>query len=111
MSSAAQSAASIDIASCAAFERIVAETGSSVYELIVLRGHRGKVLVRGGQHFTTFRPVVFVGSMRPGGAIDRHTLEIGLRMQFWLGDVVIVTSAVQSLSRRSTTAATEKATS
>ena len=32
------SAASIDLGSCAAFERIVAETGSSVYEVIVLRG-------------------------------------------------------------------------
>jgi hypothetical protein len=111
MSSARLSAAPIDISSCAAFETIVAKTGSSVYELIVLRGERGKVLVRGGKHFTTFCPVLFVGSMRHGGAIEQHTIEIGLRMKFYFENMVIVTSAVQSLSRRSTTAATEKATS
>jgi hypothetical protein len=107
MSSASRSAAwSIDLASCAAFERIVAKTGASVYEVIVLRGERGKVLVRGGNHFTTFCPVVFIGSMRHGGAIERHTIEIGLRMEFYFENMVIVTSAVQSLSRHSATAAT-----
>jgi hypothetical protein len=106
MSSARQSAASIDIASCAAFETIVAKTGSSVYELIVLRGEHGKVLVRGGKHFTTLCAVLFVGSMRHGGAIEQHTIEIGLRMKFYFENLVIVTSPVQSLSRRSTTATT-----
>jgi hypothetical protein len=111
MASAGRSAASIDIASCAAFETIVAKTGSSVYELIVLRGERGKMLVRGGQHFTTFCHVVFVGSMRHGGAVERHTIGIGLRMEFYFENMVIVTSAVQSLSRRSTTAAILEAAS
>jgi hypothetical protein len=106
MSSARRSEASIDVASCAAFETIVAKTGSSVYELIVLRGECGKVLVRGGKHFTTFCRVVFVGSMRHGGAVERHTIGIGLRMKFYFENVVIVTSAVESLSRDSTTAAT-----
>jgi hypothetical protein len=106
MSSVKPSAASIDLVSCAAFERITATTGSSVYEVIVLRGEHGTVLVRGGKHFTTFCRVLFVGSARPGGATERHTIEIGLRMQFYFEDMVVVTSAVQSLSRHSTTAAT-----
>jgi hypothetical protein len=106
MSSARPSAVSIDVASCAAFETIVAKTGSSVYELLVFRGEHGQVLVRGGKHFTTFCPVLFVGSTRHSGAIERHTIEIGLRMNFYFENMVIVTSAVQSLSRHSTTAAT-----
>ncbi len=106
MSSLKPSAASIDLISCAAFERIVATTGSSVYEVVVLRGERGKVWVRGGRHFTTFCPVLFVGSTRPSGAIERHTIEIGLRMNFYDGDMVIVTSVVRSLCRHSTTATT-----
>jgi hypothetical protein len=99
------SAASIDLGTCAKFERIVAETGSSVYEVIVLPGEHGAVLVRGGKHFTTFCRVLFAGSMRPSGATERHTIEIGLRMKFYFEDMVIVTSVVQSLSRDSTTAA------
>jgi hypothetical protein len=106
MSSVKPSAASIDLVSCAAFERIVAKTGSSLYEVIVLRGEPGRVLVRGGKHFTTFCPVLFVGSTRPNGAIEQHTIEIGLRMKFYFENMVIVTSVVQSLCRYSTTAAT-----
>ena len=111
MPSASQSAASIDIASCTPFETIVASTEGSVYELIVLRGRRGKVLVRGGQHFATFCPVLFVGSMRPDGATERQTIEIGARMTFRHEDTVIVTSVIRSLWRRSATPATDDATS
>ena len=104
MSSAKPSEVSIDLASCAPSETIVARTGSSVYELIVLGDELGQVLVRGGKHFTTFCSVLFVGSTRPGGPIERHTIEVGLRMQFRCESIAIVTSAVQSLSRHPTTA-------
>jgi len=104
MSSAKPSEVSIDLASCAPSETIVAKTGSSVYELIVLDDELGQVLVRGGKHFTTFCSVLFVGSTRPGGPIERHTIEVGLRMQFRCESIAIVTSAVQSLSRQPTTA-------
>jgi hypothetical protein len=106
MSSARPSAVSIDVASCAAFETIVAKTGSSVYELIILGNEPGKVLVRGGQYFTTFCRVLFVGSIRHGRAIERHSIGIGLRMKFYFENMAIITSAVQSFSRHSTTAAT-----
>src|SRR4030095_1846611 len=81
------------------------KTGSSVYELIILGNEPGKVLVRGGKHFTTFCRVLFVGSMRHVRAIERHSIGIGLRMKFYFENMAIVTSAVQSFSRHSTTAA------
>jgi len=90
---------SIDLGSCAARETIVVNTRASVYELIVLRGDEGDVLVRGGSHFPEFRPVLFVGSTADGGVVLPRTLEIGLRMQFICGDRFVITSAVQSLSR------------
>ena len=37
--------------------------------------------------------------MRNGGAVERHTIDIGLRMKFYFENLVIITSAVQSLSR------------
>ena len=104
MSSTKPSEVSIDLDSCAPSETIVARTVSSVYELIVLGDELGQVLVRGGKCFTTFCSVLFVGSTRRGGPIERHTIEVGLRMQFCFEGIGILTSAVQSLSRHPTTA-------
>ena len=61
---------SIYIDACAAQETIVVTTRSSVYELVVLRGDRGDVLVRGGRHFTEFSPVVFLGSVADDGSLE-----------------------------------------
>ena len=96
---AAPTATSIHILSCEPSETIVVKTGSSVYELIVVRGDCGEVLVRGGKHFTKFCSALFAGSMRNGSAVERHTIDIGLRMKFYFENLVIITSAVQSLSR------------
>jgi hypothetical protein len=65
----------------------------SVYELIVLRGDEGDVLVRGGSHFTEFRRVLFVGSIADGGSLYPRTIDIGLRMQFMCRDRLVTTSA------------------
>ena len=96
---------SLDLGSCAVRETIVVKTRTSVYELIVLRGDEGDVLVRGGSHFSEFRRVLFVGSTADGSSLHPRTIDIGLRMQFICGDRLVVTSAVQSLSRRPTSAA------
>ena len=97
---------SIDLRLCPARETLVVNTRASVYELIVLRGDEGDVLVRGGSHFTEFRRVLFVGSTAVGGSLHPRTIDIGLRMQFIRGNRLVTTSAVQSLSRHpaSTTA-------
>jgi hypothetical protein len=100
---------SIHIDSCAASETIVVRTHSSVYELIVLRAECGEVLVRGGSHFTEFCRVLFVGSTADGSAVERLRIDIGLRMKFCVGDRVIVTSAVRSLSPGPAGASTESA--
>jgi hypothetical protein len=96
---------SIDLGSCAVRETIVVNTRASVYELIVLRGDEGDVLLRGGSHFTEFRRVLFVGATADGSSLYPRTIDIGLRMQFICGDRLVITSAVQSLSRRPARAA------
>jgi hypothetical protein len=95
----------IDLGSCTARETIVVNTRASVYELIVLRGDEGDVLVRGGSHFTEFRQVLFVGSTADGGSLHPRTIDIGLRMQFYCGDRLVTTSAVQSIAQRPASAA------
>jgi hypothetical protein len=90
---------SIGIDACAAQETIVVTTRSSAYELVVLRGDRGDVLVRGGSHFTEFSEVRFLGSLADDGSLERHTIDVGLRMKFAVGEQFVITSPVQSFSR------------
>jgi hypothetical protein len=91
----------ICVGSCATQDTIVVATHSSVYELIVVRGDRGDVSVRGGRHFIEFSPVAFLGSIAGDGSVKPNTIDIGLRMKFLFGDQFVVTSPVQSLSRQS----------
>ena len=96
----------IDLGSSSAGETLVVNTGASVYELTVLRGDVGDVLVRGGSHFTEFHRVLFVGSTADGGPLHSRTIDIGLRMQFICGNRLVTTSAVQSLARCPASAST-----
>jgi len=89
---------SIHIDSCAERETIVVTTRSSVYELIVLHGDRGDVLVRGGR-LTEFRRALFLGSAADRGAFQPQTVDVGLRMAFMVGDTFVITSEIQSLFR------------
>jgi hypothetical protein len=104
-----RTAMSIDLGSCAPRETIVVKTRASVYELIVLRGDEGDVLVRGGSHFTEFRRVLFVGSTADGGSFHPRIIDIAFRMQFICGDRFLTTSAVQSLSRHPASTTSESA--
>ena len=97
----------IYVDSCSPQETIVVTTRSNVYELVVLRGDRGDVFVRGGEHFSEVTRVLFLGSMADDGSLKSHTIGIGLRMKFVCDAQVVITSPVQSLSCRSTDAALE----
>ena len=96
---------SIHTDSCAELETIVVKTRSSVYELVVLGGDHGDVLLRGGRHFKEFQRAVFLGSTAEGGSFQPRTIDIGLRMRFIVADGLFVTSAVKSLSRHLASAA------
>ena len=83
-------------------ESIVVTTRGSVYELTVLRGDRGEVLVRGGHQFPEYRQARLLGSIADDGLFGLRTIGVGLRMQFVTGDLCVLTSPVRSFSRRST---------
>jgi hypothetical protein len=100
---------SIHIDSCPGWDTIIVNTCSSVYELIVLRGDEGDVLVRGGSLFTEFRRVLFLGATADGRTLQPRTIEIGSHMQFLDGDRLVTTSRVQSCFRRSSCAASAEA--
>ena len=75
----------IRLNACSRLETITVNTRSSVYEVIVLRGDRGDVLVRGGRLLPEFRYMKFVGSTAGGSALRPNTIDVGLRMSFASG--------------------------
>ena len=89
----------IQLDSCTPFEPIVAKTHGSVYELVVLSGRTGEVMVRGGRFFPEFRPAILTGSTAGGKAVKMRCLEVGLRMEFQTNERFVITSPVEELSR------------
>jgi hypothetical protein len=89
---------SIDLRECVPFERIHARTRRSVYEVVVLAGRAGEVLVRGGRFFPEFSKAILRGSTAGGSSLKLRGLGVGLCMEFLVGDRVVLTSPVSQLS-------------
>jgi len=89
----------IQVDACATFERIAVNTRSSLYELIVLSGRDGEVLVRGGRFFPRFRRAILIGSRAGGSALKPGTIEVGLCMELRVDLAAYLTTPVKTLSR------------
>ena len=89
----------IELDSCAPFERIEVKTHGNVYEVIVIDGRAGEVLVRGGRFFPELRSAILTGSTAGGSILKLRSLEVGLSMEFLTDNRFVITSAVEALSR------------
>ena len=89
----------IQIDACPALEHIEVRTLNSAYEVIVLEGGAGEVLIRGGRLFPEFRRARLAGATA-GGALKLLGIYVGLRMELFVEDQPIVTSSVRWVSRR-----------
>jgi hypothetical protein len=96
---AAQSDGAVYLDSCREFDRIVVRTRYSVYELIVLSGTDGDVLIRGGRTFPDFRRARFEGSTAGGSALSLRSVDVGRRMELQVGRKRFTTSTIQTVSR------------
>jgi hypothetical protein len=90
----------IQLKSCAALERIIVRTRNSVYEVIVLSGDTGEVMVRGGRFLAEFQRAKVAGSTFGGRAVKLRTICVGLRLEFLINRKSVVTSRIQAVSRR-----------
>jgi hypothetical protein len=98
---------------------LAVQTSNTLYEITVLNGHTGEVLVRGGGFFPVRTPVRLEGSTCGGSILKRRGIYVGLRMEIvpepvelvsrvendpttgkkeiLLGHKVITTSSIQSI--------------
>jgi len=91
----------IQVDACPDLERIFVQTRYSAYELIVLRGNVGEILIRGGHYFPEFRRARLVGATAGGSSVKLRGVYVGLRIELRVGHKSIITSTVQGISRRS----------
>lgn len=81
----------------ASLELLPVQTRNSSYELAIMAGCDGHVLVRGGRYFREWTPVYFLGCSLGGALLKRHSLHPGLRMEFGWGGRRVITSPVCSI--------------
>jgi hypothetical protein len=89
----------IQLDSCPAFERIVVRTRRSVYDVIVLSGDTGEVMIRGGRFFPEFRRATIAGSIIGRSAVKLRSICVGFPMELHVNGKVFVTSRIQAVSR------------
>jgi hypothetical protein len=83
---------------CRPFETFVVITSRNVYDIVVLPGNCGQVLIRGGHYFPEFRYALLLGATGGGSALKMNRIEVGLRMELRLDDKTVTTSRVRSLT-------------
>jgi len=88
----------IQLDSCPAFQWIVVRTRRSVYEIFVLSGDAGEVMVRGGRYFPEFRRATIVGSTFGGSAVRVGSICAGCYMELEVDGMSFVTSRIEAVS-------------
>ena len=75
-------------------------TRNSWYEITVVSGETGDVLVRGGRFFPERRTAHLAGSSMGGCFLKLRSIHIGFCLELHAGGQVVVTSPVQHLDMR-----------
>ena len=89
----------LSLESCSELEWIVVKTRGSVYDVIVLAGDTGDVMVRGGRLFPEFRRGIIAGSVFGGSAVKLRSICVGLQLELHVDGKSFVTSPIQTISR------------
>jgi hypothetical protein len=80
-------------------ETLVVRTMNTLYEIIVISGRTGEILVRGGQFFPELTPAGLAGSSLGGSFLKMRGIYRGFRMELHHNQQPIVTTQVQSIKR------------
>jgi hypothetical protein len=90
----------LDLDSCPRLERIAVKTRNSVYEIVVLSGASGTIVLRGGRRFPEFRRATLVGSVDGGGsAVKVRAICVGLCLELRVDGKRYTTSRVEAVQR------------
>lgn len=78
-------------------ERLVVETRNSTYEIVVIDGPSGEILVRGGPFFPELTRALLTGATLGGSFCKMRGIYAGFRMEIYADGQRTVTTPVQSI--------------
>jgi hypothetical protein len=78
-------------------EQLIIQTRNSLYEIIIIDGPRGEILVRGGQFFPELTPARLAGATLGGSFCKMRGIYAGFRMEINANGKRTVTTPVESI--------------
>ena len=78
-------------------ETLTVQTQNSIYEITVLSGKTGEVLVRRGQFFPEWTPAQLAGASLGGSFLKAGGIYPGFKIEFRHDDRLIITSLVRRI--------------
>ncbi len=87
----------VQVESLADLDSLCVRTENSTYEIMILSGHTGEVMVQGGRFFPRRTPVHLAGSSLGGSFLKLRGIYIGFNLEFQVEGRRIVTSRVRSI--------------
>ena len=74
-------------------------TCNSAYDIVVVAGSAGEVMVRGGRYFPDWTRALLLGCSFGRGLLKRFGVHVGMRLEFCCGLRSVVTSPVVAVAR------------
>ena len=78
-------------------EKLVIQTRNSLYEIIIIDGRSGEILVRGGHFFPELTPARLAGATLGGSFCKMRGIYTGFRMEINASGQRTVTTPVESI--------------
>jgi hypothetical protein len=88
----------IQIESMEDMQRVAVQTVHNLYEIVIISGHEGDVLVRGGKFFPDLTPANLAGATMGGSFCKMRGIYVGFRMEFTANGKRVVTSPVETIA-------------
>jgi len=79
-------------------EKLTVQTENSTYEITVISGRSGEILIRGGRFFPEFTPAKLAGSSLGGSFLKLRGIYIGFSLEVHFDKRLIITSRVREIS-------------
>ena len=88
----------IQIDSMEDMQKVAVQTANNLYEIVIISGHDGDVLVRGGKFFAELTPANLAGATLGGSFCKMRGIYVGFRMEFSADGKRIITSPVETIT-------------
>jgi hypothetical protein len=79
-------------------QKVAVQTANNLYEIVIISGHEGDVLVRGGKFFAELTPANLAGATMGGSFCKMRGIYVGFRMEFTTNGKRIITSPVETIA-------------